>query len=61
MPKATKISHDFNLKNCNLDKMMRMNTIDWKTRVSILEYETMRKEVKHLESWRDDSVDPNFF
>ena len=61
MPKQTKINHDFNFKNLNLDKMMRMNNIDWRTRMSILEYEQMRKEVKGLEVWRDDSVDPNYF
>ena len=40
---------------------MRMNNIDWRTRMSILEYDQMKKEVKSLEMWRNDSVDPNYF
>lgn len=61
MPKKTKITHDYNFKNANLDKMIKMNSIDWRTRMSILEYENLRKDVKALEVWKNDSIESDFF
>ena len=56
MAKETKINHDFNIINLNIDKMLRMNNIDWRTRASILDYYQIKGEVKDLEVWRHDSI-----
>lgn len=56
MPNKVKIRAHDNFKNANLGKMLSMNTYDWKTRSSILEYGKMRKEVRSLENWEDYSL-----
>jgi len=40
-----------NLYQMNLDKILSQNSLDWKTRLKVIEYGQQRKEVFDLDNW----------